>query len=152
MNSIFVYTMKTLKLFSILFAFLVLVSACDDRTQTMNQVNPDITRLIVGNFEGLMNVRNTANPSENTSQLLDVNITKISDRSIRVNASGGDVFECTIRGAANNPTIENVTQASGQFAGYSSITGSFTETNAKFTVTKSVQGGTKTFDFDGNAI
>src|SRR5690606_10197143 len=108
MNYIFVYTMKTLKLFSILSAFLALVSACDDRTQNQNQINPDITRLIVGDFEGLMNVRNTANPSENTSQLLDVSITKINDRSIRVNASGGDVFECTIRGAANNPTIENV--------------------------------------------
>lgn len=151
MNFIFVYTMKTLKLFSILFALLSLVSACEDRTQTLNQVNPDITRLITGNFEGLMNVRNSANPSENSSQLLDVSITKISDRSIRVNASGGDVFECTIRGAANNPTIENVSQANGQFAGFSSITGSFTETNAKFTVTKPVQGGTITFEFDGNA-
>jgi hypothetical protein len=151
MNFIFVYTMKTLKLFSILLALLSLVSACEDRTQTLNQVNPDITRLITGNFEGLMNVRNSANPSENSSQLLDVSITKISDRSIRVNASGGDVFECTIRGAANNPTIENVSQANGQFAGFSSITGSFTETNAKFTVTKPVQGGTKTFEFDGNA-
>jgi hypothetical protein len=151
MNSIFVYTMKTLKLFPIFLAFLVLVSACDDRRQTMQETNPDITRLITGNFEGLMNVRNTANPSENSSQLLDVSITKISDRSIRVNASGGDIFECTIRGAANNPTIEKVTQASGQFAGYSSITGSFTETKAKFTVTKPVQGGSKTFDFEGNA-
>lgn len=151
MNFIFVYTMKTLKLFSILLALLSLVSACEDRTQTLNQVNPDITRLITGNFEGLMNVRNSANPSENSSQLLDVSITKISDRSIRVNASGGDVFECTIRGAANNPTIENVSQANGQFAGFSSITGSFTETNAKFTVTKPVQGGTITFEFDGNA-
>ena len=103
--------------------------------------NPDITGNIVGPYTGNYVVNYESDPDNNTSSQINLVVSRIDKKIIRVDAQGGDSFECSVSGTTNSLTLSNITNTSGVYNFASDIEGYYINGTLYYKVTGVVNGG-----------
>ena len=103
--------------------------------------DPDLTANIVGNYNGNYVVNYEANPSDNFSSQITLLITREDTKKIKVDAQGGDSFECSLSGTPNNLSLSNITNTTGAYSPATDIEGYYVNGTLYYKVTGIVNGG-----------
>ena len=98
-------------------------------------INPDLTTSIVGIYQGNYVVNYEANPQNNFSSQINLVVGRIDKKIIRVDAQGGDSFECSIDGIVSNLTLTNMTNTTGVYTLGTEMEGAFINGRLYYKVT-----------------
>jgi hypothetical protein len=103
--------------------------------------DPDITGLVVGPYTGNYVVNYEADPTNNFSSQITLVVTRVDKKIIKVDAQGGDSFECTLSGTNSSSSLSNINNTSGVYDSASDIEGYFINGTLYYKVTGIVNGG-----------
>ncbi|UTW64787.1 hypothetical protein KFE94_08805 [bacterium SCSIO 12643] len=104
-------------------------------------VDPDLTGNIVGPYDGNYVVNYATHPQDNFSSQINLVVSRIDKKLIRVDAQGGDSFECSISGTSNNLTLSNIHNAKGLYTLADDIEGVYINGRLYYKVTGTSNGG-----------
>lgn len=113
----------------------------------------DLTDYIEGNYNGVYTVNFENDPSQNVTRQYEIRIEKIDNTHVRVDAQGGDTFECELSGSSRSSlTLFNMSNTTGIFTNGETLEGDFTQfqngfKQLNFTVDGTFNGGTFTANF-----
>ena len=124
-----------------LFTGLILPTFIGCQTQPTVTTNPDITGNILGGFTGNYVANYEMDPTRNYSSQINLVVSKIDVKKIRIDAQGGDSFECTISGSSTNLKLTNITNTSGVYKSATDIEGYYISGSLYYKVTGIVDGG-----------
>ena len=103
--------------------------------------DPDLTGEISGPYGGNYVVNFEANPQGNYSSQINLQVSKIDKKIIRVDAQGGDSFQCSITGSSNSLVLSNITNTTGVYNNADDIEGAYINGRLYYKVTGTVNGG-----------
>lgn len=103
--------------------------------------NPDLTTEIVGSYTGNYVVQYEADPSNDFSSQITLVVSRVDKKLIRIDAQGGDAFECSISGSANTLTLSNIQNTSGVYNLATDIEGFYRSGTLYYKVTGISNGG-----------
>lgn len=103
--------------------------------------NPDLTTNVVGPYEGNYVVKYEADPSQDFSSQINLTVSRIDKTIIRVDAQGGDAFQCYVEGSANTLTLKSIHETSGIYDLANDITGFYRNGTLYYKVTGISNGG-----------
>ena len=103
--------------------------------------DPDLTGEISGPYSGNYVVNFAASPKDNFSSQINLQVSKIDKKIIRVDAQGGDSFQCSIKGSSNSLVLSNITNTTGIYKSADDIEGAFINGRLYFKVTGTANGG-----------
>lgn len=103
--------------------------------------NPDLTTNIIGGYTGNYVVNYEADPSNNYSSQINLVITRVDENTIKVDAQGGDSFECTLSGGVSSLTLSNITETTGSYTVADDIEGYYVSGTLYYKVTGVANGG-----------
>ncbi len=104
-------------------------------------INPDLTTSIVGGYSGNYVVNYDADPQDNFSSQINLVVTPIDKTLIRVDAQGGDSFECTVSGSVNTLTLSNIQNPKGVYSLADDLEGFFVNGRLYYKVIGTSNGG-----------
>jgi hypothetical protein len=110
-------------------------------------LDPDLTGQIIGAYEGNYVVNYEANPQDNFSSQINLVVSRIDKKLIRIDAQGGDSFECTLSGIEKSLTLSNMTNKKGVYASADNLEGSFINNRLYYKVTGTLNGGPFSAEF-----
>ena len=125
--------------FTLLPIGLLTISSCQQEPVIITNV--DLTENIVGSHVGNYVVNYEASPQNNQSNQITINISKVSNTSIRVDAQGGDSFECTISGSATSLSLSNLSNTTGVFDYGTYLEGAYANGRVYYKITGNRYGG-----------
>ena len=131
--------LKWVGLFLMLGMVLPTFTNCEQQP-TINP-NPDLTTNIVGSYGGNYVVNYEADPSNNYSSQITLVVTRIDNDQIKVDAQGGDSFECSISGSTSSLTLSGITNTTGTYTAADDIEGYYLNGTLYFKVTGIANGG-----------
>ena len=129
------------KLGIILFLGIILLPSTGCQPPPTITVDPDLTGNIVGPYDGNYVVNYTSHPQDNFSSQINLVVSRIDKTIIRVDAQGGDSFECSISGTSNNLQLSNITNMKGIYTLASDIEGVYISGRLYYKVTGTSNGG-----------
>ncbi len=130
---------KWVGFFLILGLILPTFSSCE-QPPTVNP-NPDLTTNIVGGYTGNYVVNFEADPANNYSSQINLVVTRVDKTIIKIDAQGGDSFQCTLSGTPNNSQLSNITHTTGAYSVANDIEGYFSSGTLYYKVTGVANGG-----------
>lgn len=104
-------------------------------------VDPDLTGNIVGAYDGNYVVNYATHPQDNFSSQINLAVSKLDKKLIRVDAQGGDSFECSISGTSKNLKLSNIHNTKGIYTLATSIEGVYVNGRLYYKVTGTSNGG-----------
>jgi hypothetical protein len=104
-------------------------------------VDPDLTTSIVGGYSGNYVVNYDADPQNNFSSQINLVVSRVDKTIIRIDAQGGDSFECTLTGTVNTLTLSNIQNAKGVYSLADDLEGYFVNGSLYYKVTGTSNGG-----------
>jgi len=110
-------------------------------------LNPDLTGQVIGPYQGNYVVNYEANPQDNYSSQINLVVSRIDKKMIRIDAQGGDSFECSISGAEKALTLSNMTNKKGVYALTTELEGSFINGRLYYKVKGTIKGGPFSAEF-----
>lgn len=110
-------------------------------------LNPDLTVDIVGPYSGNYVVNYEADPQNDFSSQINLVVSRIDNKIIRVDAQGGDSFECSIEGSLQNLTLSKITNKKGVYAIADELEGAFISGRLYYKVTGISNGGDFSAEF-----
>ena len=134
--------MKTFKrVFTFLFLATLIPVFTGCQTPPTVITDPDITGEISGPYSGNYVVNYASNPQDNYSSQINLQVSKVDKKIIRVDAQGGDSFECSISGTSNSLVLSNITNTTGVYNYADDIEGAYINGRLYYKVTGTVNGG-----------
>lgn len=135
---------KTLYIFRLLLIIAVAAPAltfmsCEQPPTVV--LDPDLTSGWMGNYAGNYVVNYEADPSSNYSSQIQLVVTKVDKTIIRIDAQGGDSFECTISGSTGSVTFSNITSQKGAYANADEIEGYYSSGLLYYKVSGTINNG-----------
>jgi len=110
-------------------------------------LDPDLTGQIIGPYQGNYVVNYEASPQDNFSSQISLVVSRIDKKIIRIDAQGGDSFECTISGIENSLELSNMTNTTGVYALTNELEGSFISGRLYYKVKGTANGGPFSAEF-----
>lgn len=110
-------------------------------------LDPDLTGQIIGPYQGNYVVNYEANPSDNFSSQINLVVSRIDKKLIKIDAQGGDSFECTISGTEKALSLSNMTNKKGVYALADELDGSFINGRLYYKVKGTINGGSFSAEF-----
>ena len=104
-------------------------------------LDPDLTSDWMGTYAGNYVVNFEADPSSNYSSQIQLVVTKVDKTIIRIDAQGGDSFECTLSGTTGVVTFSNITNQKGAYANADEIEGYYRSGLLYYKVSGTVNNG-----------
>lgn len=104
-------------------------------------LDPDLTTGWMGNYAGNYVVNYEADPSNNFSSQIQLSVTKVDKKIIKIDAQGGDSFECTLTGTSSNVTFSNITNQKGVYANADVIEGFYRSGLLYYKVSGTINNG-----------
>jgi hypothetical protein len=129
------------KLGIILFLGAILIPSTGCQRPPTITVDPDLTGNIVGPYAGNYVVNYTSHPQDNFSSQINLVISRVDKTIIRVDAQGGDSFQCSISGTSNNLKLSNITNTKGIYTLADDIEGVYISGRLYYKVTGTSNGG-----------
>lgn len=104
-------------------------------------LDPDLTTAILGGYSGNYVVNYSADPDNNTSSQITLTVSRVDNTHIKIDAQGGDSFECTISGTTTALSFSNITDQTGVYTNADDIEGFFRSGTLYYKVTGIINGG-----------
>lgn len=105
-------------------------------------LNPDLTTEITGVYEGNYEVNYATRPEDNYVAQVEMVVSKIDKKIIKIDAQGGDSFECTIEGSPSTLLFSNLQNQKGAFSIATEIEGNYVSGRLYYKLTgKTADGG-----------
>lgn len=105
-------------------------------------LNPDLTTDITGVYEGNYEVNYSDDPDRNYVAQTEMVVSRIEKKIIKIDAQGGDSFECSIAGTPSALTFSNLREQKGSFSVATEIEGNFIGGRLYYKLTgKTADGG-----------
>lgn len=118
---------------------LPLIMACQQQPTVV--LNPDLTSVVAGSYNGNYVVNYESDPGNNFSSQISLQVNRIDNNHIHVIAPGGDSFECKVSGTSNNLTFSNISNTTGVYDVADDLEGYFINGTLYYKVTGVVNGG-----------
>ncbi|MGB0806060.1 MAG: hypothetical protein ACPGRC_05170 [Salibacteraceae bacterium] len=103
--------------------------------------NPDLTTDVVGEYQGNYVVKYEANPSDDFSSQITLVVSRVDKTVIRLDAQGGDAFQCYVTGTASSLTLSGIHETSGVYNLATDIEGFYRSGTLYYKVTGISNGG-----------
>lgn len=110
-------------------------------------LNPNLTTEVIGQYQGNYIVNYEANPQDDISSQISLVVTDVDNTTIRVDAQGGDSFECKVSGSINNLTLSGIKNATGVYTLANDISGNYFNGRLYYKVTGTSNGGAFSAEF-----
>jgi len=104
-------------------------------------LDPDLTGTIVGPYTGNYVVNYATEPQKNFSSQINLVISAVNKTTIRIDAQGGDSFECTIAGSLNSLVLKDIKNTKGVYSLADHLEGAFINGRLYYKVTGTSNGG-----------
>jgi hypothetical protein len=131
--------------FSILIGLTASFASCE--TPPTVTTNPDLTGSIVGPYTGNYIVQYEADPSNDFSSQITLVVSRVDKKIIRIDAQGGDAFDCYISGTENTLTLSSIHNTSGVYDLATEIEGFYRSGTLYYKVTGISNGGNFNAEF-----
>ncbi|MFT4752745.1 MAG: hypothetical protein ACI9GM_000372 [Salibacteraceae bacterium] len=109
--------------------------------------NPDITGNIAGSYNGNYIVNYENDPANNFSSQIILTVSRVDKKQIRIDAQGGDSFECTLSGTSSNSALTNIINTSGVYQLATDLEGYYINGTLYYKVTGVSNGGNFSAEF-----
>ena len=126
-------------LFVVFSTSLLIFSSCQE--QPTITTDTDLTINIIGGHVGNYVVNYEASPQNNTSSQISISVTRVTNTTIRIDAQGGDSFECSVSGSTTALTLSNITNTKGAFVYGTKLEGAYANSRIYFKITGDRYGG-----------
>ena len=103
--------------------------------------DPDLTGTIIGPYSGNYVVNYETDPQKNFSSQINLVISAVDKTTIRIDAQGGDSFECTISGSLNSLVLKDIKNTKGVYSLADHLDGAFINGRLYYKVTGTSNGG-----------
>ena len=124
---------------------LFVFSSCQQPPQV--NLNPDLTLEVIGAYSGNYVVNYEADPQNDFSSQINLNVNRVDNKIIRVDAQGGDSFECSVNGSLKNLTLSNITNKTGVYKLADKLEGAYINGRLYYKVTGVSNGGDFSAEF-----
>ena len=132
-------------MFTVLVAWVPTIISCEKPPTVV--LNPDLTGQIIGPYQGNYVVNYEASPQDNFSSQITLVVSRIDKKLIRIDAQGGDSFECSISGTEKSLKLTNMTNAKGVYALTNELEGAFINGRLYYKVKGTANGGPFSAEF-----